>query len=118
MIRITSKTEGFRRAGISHTREPVDHQDDKFSKEEMALLQAEPMLVVQHVEDSSEGDPEADLAATILTAMAGLDAMDGTLWTESGKPQVKAIEAVLHQQISAADRDAAWKIYQRHEHKV
>ena len=33
-------------------------------------------------------------------------------FTKSGKPRVKALESVLGFDISAADRDAAWKVYQ------
>lgn len=34
-----------------------------------------------------------------------------TQWTKSGKPRVDAIEGVLKADISAADRDAAWKAH-------
>lgn len=34
---------------------------------------------------------------------------DDAQWTKSGKPRVDAIEALLEADISAADRDAAWK---------
>jgi hypothetical protein len=51
MICITSKKEGFRRCGVSHTKEPVEYADDKFSEEEIAVLEADPMLAITHVED-------------------------------------------------------------------
>lgn len=48
-IRITSMKEGFRRCGIAHSREPKIYPDDRFSKEELKILQAEPMLKVEKV---------------------------------------------------------------------
>ena len=51
MIEIKSKRDGFRRCGVAHTKEPVEHADDKFSEEEIAVLKADPMLTVMHIED-------------------------------------------------------------------
>lgn len=58
MIRITAKQDGFRRLGLVHagTRE---YADDRFTPEQLAILQAEPMLVVEERRDaaaSSEGN--------------------------------------------------------------
>lgn len=47
MIRITSKREGFRRCGIAHSKTPTEYPIDKFSKEELKALEAEPNLVVE-----------------------------------------------------------------------
>ncbi|MDR3631718.1 MAG: HI1506-related protein [Desulfocapsaceae bacterium] len=44
MITITSRQAGFRRCGIAHPVRPVDYPDDRFSAEELKVLQAEPML--------------------------------------------------------------------------
>ena len=48
MIRITAKKDGFRRAGISHagTR---DYPDGRFTPQELAMLKAEPILVVEEI---------------------------------------------------------------------
>jgi hypothetical protein len=51
MIIISSKREGFRRCGMAHPKKATEHADDAFSKEALAILQAEPMLTVQVVED-------------------------------------------------------------------
>ena len=53
MITITAKKEGFRRCGIAHPVAPVTYPDDKFTADELAALQAEPMLVVE----VGEADP-------------------------------------------------------------
>ncbi|WP_035250872.1 HI1506-related protein [Desulfocurvus vexinensis] len=50
-IIITSKKDGFRRAGLPHPAQATSYPDDRFSPAELAALQAEPLLVVQVVED-------------------------------------------------------------------
>lgn len=47
MIIITAKKDGFRRCGVAHSAKPVEHQDDAFTPEQLAELQADPMLVVE-----------------------------------------------------------------------
>lgn len=46
MIRIISKVEGFRRGGITHSVTPAEYPDDAFTPYQLAVLQAEPMLLV------------------------------------------------------------------------
>lgn len=47
MIRITAKQDGFRRAGMAHTKEPRLYPDNRFTPAELDALKAEPMLVVE-----------------------------------------------------------------------
>jgi hypothetical protein len=54
MIRITSSIDGFRRAGIAHTRVPAEYADDAFTKEQMKQLQAEPVLLVEIVPEKKK----------------------------------------------------------------
>lgn len=54
MIRIRSKREGFRRCGIAHSEKPTDYRDDKFTKQQLAQLKAEPMLFVDELPDPPE----------------------------------------------------------------
>lgn len=51
MIVITSKKDGFRRAGIAHSEKPTEYADDHFTDEQMRALLAEDKLIVQHVPD-------------------------------------------------------------------
>lgn len=60
MIRITSKTAGFRRAGIAHPAAPTDYQDDAFTKAQLAQLKAEPMLVVEEIKEAAKGTKAAE----------------------------------------------------------
>lgn len=69
MIRIKSKRAGFRRCGIAHPSTPVEYPDDRFSKAELAILKAEPMLTVEVVKSASQSEPnETDNAETAAKA--------------------------------------------------
>lgn len=46
MITITSKQDGFRRCGVAHPGVATDYPNDRFSEEELEILQNEPMLTV------------------------------------------------------------------------
>ena len=59
-ILIASKRDGFRRAGVEHPSTPTLYADDRFTDEQLAALEAEPMLVVHHVEDEPEGVKEPE----------------------------------------------------------
>jgi hypothetical protein len=60
IVRITAKRAGFRRCGIAHPAQPVDHPADRFTAAELERLQAEPMLKVV-VLDGEPGQPLAPL---------------------------------------------------------
>lgn len=49
MLEITSKSPGFIRCGVHHPGTPTLYPDDRFSKEEMARLEACSMLIVRRV---------------------------------------------------------------------
>ena len=57
MIIIRAKKAGFRRCGIAHTVDPVEYDNDHFSKEELGTLEAENMLIV--TKDGRKGKPKA-----------------------------------------------------------
>jgi len=63
MIRITSKVDGYRRCGVLHPARPTEYPDNRFSAEELAVLQADPLLTVEKEPDQVDGavghlDPE------------------------------------------------------------
>ncbi len=60
MIRITSKQEGFRRAGMAHTVSPREYPNDKFSPDQLKALKAEPMLLVAEIPDQPAGNDGGD----------------------------------------------------------
>ena len=49
-IRITAKKDGYRRCGVPHPAEATWHSMDAFDKDQLKILKAEPMLVVEEVE--------------------------------------------------------------------
>lgn len=48
-VRIAAKRDGFRRAGMAHSKAPVDHPAGRFSPADLERLLAEPMLTVELV---------------------------------------------------------------------
>jgi len=59
MIRIKSKQAGFRRCGVAHPADWTEYPDDRFTEAEIGVLQAEPMLFVEIVEDDNEAETAA-----------------------------------------------------------
>jgi hypothetical protein len=52
MIRIKSRQDGFRRCGVAHAEALTEHADDAFTAEQLAVLKAEPMLLVEVIDDA------------------------------------------------------------------
>ena len=59
-------------------------------------------------------NPE-DRPALIRSAIRRVDREDKKLWTDSGKPTVSAVEKVIGFDITASERDRAWKALQENE---
>lgn len=55
-ITITSKRDGFRRCGVAHRDVPVTWPDGSFTEEQLAILRAEPALVVHTGSISGDDD--------------------------------------------------------------
>ena len=49
-LRVSSKKDGFRRAGLTHPATAVDHPLEDLEPWQVKALKAEPLLVVQEVE--------------------------------------------------------------------
>ncbi|HBV4538956.1 TPA: hypothetical protein MDY69_000547 [Klebsiella pneumoniae] len=60
-ITITSKRNGFRRCGVAHRDVPVTWPDGSFTDEQIAILRAEPALVV-HLGAVSGDDDKLKIA--------------------------------------------------------
>lgn len=60
-ITITSKRDGFRRCGVAHRDVPVTWPDGSFTDEQIAILRAEPALVV-HLGAISGDDDKLKIA--------------------------------------------------------
>lgn len=48
-VRIAARRDGFRRAGMAHSKAPTDHPAARFSPEQLEALLSEPMLTVELV---------------------------------------------------------------------
>lgn len=59
IVRIVARRDGFRRCGIAHPAQPVEHPAGRFSAAELARLQAEPMLEVELLDDEQGGEAAA-----------------------------------------------------------
>lgn len=99
MIFITAKREGFARCGVRFSESTTSYPDDRFTPEQLADLEAEPMLVV-----SREGaGMTAGQAAEQISRLK--DALD------TAEHEVAVVTAecdVLHQQLAdmTTERDA------------
>lgn len=69
MIIITAKKDGFRRCGIAHSKQAVEHPNGTFSAEQLEILKKEPMLVVQVTEGGDEPGKEKRLNAKDTIAL-------------------------------------------------
>lgn len=92
---ITSKRDGFRRCGLAHPASPVEHPDGAFTPEQLEILKAEPMLVVQE----TVAVPADPLAAMTKAELAALLAGRGVPFdTKAKKDELLALARDLPQE--------------------
>lgn len=75
MIKIRSRIAGFRRCGAAHPAVWTEYPDDRFTREQLARLEAEPMLQVEKIlrsQDTEDGSQESgeETGETAETASA------------------------------------------------
>ncbi|AGR57679.1 hypothetical protein ZK99_004779 [Salmonella enterica subsp. enterica] len=83
MIYITSKRDGFWRCGISHRETTTAYPDDRFTPDELARLEAEPMLIVSRDapgDDGARSQLQA-LKSALQKAEADVDHLSGQVLT-------------------------------------
>ena len=95
-IIIKSKREGFRRCGVAHHLEEITYPDDRFTPDEIAILQAEPMLTVELVESSVErkvpDEPgQIPIDMTVAKIKAALDDLEIEYPDKAKKAELFAI---------------------------
>ncbi len=97
MLIITAKKDGFRRCGLAHSAKPVEHQDDAFTPEQLAELQADPMLVVELVvEAPKEQDQTALLDEEIVKEQDQTALLDEEIVVEQVMAETTAPAAEDH----------------------
>lgn len=57
-IRIVSKKDGFWRCGVRHSSTPTIYPNNRFTRQQLAELQAEPMLIVDVLPDEKPTPPK------------------------------------------------------------
>ena len=115
-ITIKSKIEGYRRAGMAHSKTSVTHADGIFSEAQIKQLQADPRLAVEITEGSLDstgensgvsGAVDSQRLGELVTHIGQLDKDDVSLWMDNGSPKVSA----MPNGISASERDTAFAAY-------
>ena len=81
---------------MPHPKGPVDYPDDKFSKDELKILKAEPMLTVEHIPDKET--PEKELTIDTITVAQIKTALDA----KGIEYPDKALKAELFEMYQAA----------------
>lgn len=89
MIQIVGKKEGFRRCGLAHPKGAVDYPDGHWTEEQLAALEAEPMLVVT-ISEKPTTRPNAAASIELVKAAAGED-LDKLAEGEERKSVLEAI---------------------------
>jgi hypothetical protein len=101
-IRITSKRDGFRRCKVEHPSNPTVYSDNRFTPAELAILEAEPMLIVERIpndpaatvggSDTTKGNAATELEFAPLEKknLAELKEYAGDLDIDFGEAKTKA----------------------------
>jgi len=112
---------GYRRAGLA-----LQEGENRFDKAnitdaQLAQLKADPRLavIVEQAQASASGHASGAVdgggngnALSIAEAIMQLDPNNEAHFTKSGKPEVKALSALLGGTVSAAERDEVWDAMQ------
>lgn len=83
-VTITAKVSGFRRCGIAHPDTATTYPDDRFTKTQLDVLRAEPMLVVSlgseqlpaASADTAAGEQIAALKAEVRSLNAAAESLN------------------------------------------
>lgn len=102
-ITITSKRDGFRRCGVAHRDVPVTWPDGSFTDDQIAILRAEPALVVHLGAVSGDDDKLKNAQARIqeLEAVV-LQLNDDAAGLKSQLAEVTADRDRLQEALTAA----------------
>ncbi|MGP8828608.1 HI1506-related protein [Klebsiella quasipneumoniae] len=102
-ITITSKRDGFRRCGVAHRDVPVTWPDGSFTDEQIAILRAEPALVV-HLGTVSGDDDKLKIAQGRIQELEAvvLQLKDDAAGLKSQLAEVTADRDRLQEALTAA----------------
>ena len=120
-IKITAKSEPYRRCGVSHTRAGIVHAADRFTDEQLEQLRADPHLVVSETDEAPtarvlvvDGQSLRDAAFTAFCreaerrAKESVEAGDGD-WSAMSQAErqdcIDAVYAEFVQVVAEAEAD-------------
>ncbi|MEM1077451.1 MAG: HI1506-related protein [Pseudomonadota bacterium] len=108
---IDGRPDGYWRCGAQHTRAGAVFEDDRFTKKEWEMLEADKALSVKAIsaEEAAEPDPELALVERVAKAIAGLGEDD--FGKSDGKPNLGPLREALPEDakaITAELRDRVW----------
>lgn len=103
VIDITSKRDGFRRAGMVHSEKTQTYPLSQFTKAQIALLQSEPMLVVAIRNKDETSDADRDQVEALKKKVLELEEHVQILVTQEGdaRQQVSDLMAELNEASSS-----------------
>ena len=122
MIFIQSRHDGFRRCGVAHTVKGREFPDDYFTGAQLKQLNEDPEItMVAGVDDGATMEDKhqirvpgfGDAAWEKALSLAVCVAVDEGSTTSSGAPTVDAMEEILGENITSAQRDQAWRNWQK-----
>ena len=92
---------------------PIEHDAVRYEAGEAIELNfAEARSLGEAVSASAPQGADAGQMDAVAAAIGELDPDDEGSWTKSGKPEIKALEALLGADLTAAMRDEAWAAFQ------
>lgn len=104
-ILITAKRDGFRRLGIAHSAQGTAYPDDHFTPAQLAVLKAEPMLVVvEGAEVDLDQEPSDENRNPKSAARASKASKDAS--SSTAAPAVPAAAAVTESKAKGGDDEA------------
>lgn len=108
-IQITARRDGFRRLGIAHSAAGHTWPDDAFTAEQLAVLEADPNLIVVRLSDATEPDAAEQWQQKAISMQNRIRELEaGMLQLSQDSDQLKQQLDTANSTITAitAERDA------------
>ncbi|EOX3330233.1 HI1506-related protein [Vibrio cholerae] len=111
---ISAAHDGYRRAGVAFKNGENLLPASQFTETQLAQIQADPHLRYElHQEGVDSGDASGAVDGVsggigLMDAIKQLDPSNEAHFTKSGKPELKALSAIVGRSVTGAERDEAW----------
>ena len=107
VIEITARREGFRRCGVAHSATTKEWPADAFTPEQLAVLKADPMLIVVERDKASsqnDADQSDELAAQLDAERQKVSGLTAQLEEERQKVSELTAQLNAAQKTQKADK--------------